>query len=131
MGALNKADLDINACPISPQQLATIIQRITDNTISGKIAKSVFEAVWNGEGDPDQVIEQKGLKQITDFSAIEQAIDDILAANNEQLTQYHSGKEQLFGFFVGQVMKVTKGKANPQQVNELLKKKLTASKEVL
>lgn len=131
LGALNKADLDINACPISPQQLATIIQRITDNTISGKIAKSVFEAVWNGEGDPDQVIEQKGLKQITDFSAIEQAIDDILAANNEQLTQYHSGKEQLFGFFVGQVMKVTKGKANPQQVNELLKKKLTASKEVL
>lgn len=124
LGAINKADLEITQCPIPPAQLAKIISRIADNTISGKIAKSVFEAVWNQEGDVDQVIEQKGLKQITDTGAIEQAVDDIIAAHPEQTTQYRAGKEQLFGFFVGQVMKATKGKANPQQLNDLLKKKL-------
>lgn len=124
MGALNKAGLDIISCPMTPEQLSGIVTRIADNTISGKIAKSVFEAVWNGEGDADQIIKSKGLEQITDTSAIEKAIEDILAANPEQVSQYRAGKEAVFGFFVGQVMKATKGKANPGQVNELLKKKL-------
>jgi len=124
MGALNKGGLEITSCPMTPQQLAEIVTRIADNTISGKIAKSVFEAVWNGEGSADQVIKSQGLEQITDNSAIEKAIEDILAANPEQVSQYRAGKEAVFGFFVGQVMKATKGKANPGQVNELLKKKL-------
>ena len=106
--------------------LGGLIQRIADNTISGKIAKQVFEAMWEGEGDADSVIEKKGLKQITDTSAIEQVIDEILAANPEQLKQYRAGKEKLLGFFVGQAMKATQGKANPAQLNELLKKKLNS-----
>jgi aspartyl-tRNA(Asn)/glutamyl-tRNA(Gln) amidotransferase subunit B len=122
--ALNKADLDISECPVSASMLGGMIKRITDNTISGKIAKEVFEAMWNGEGDADVVIEAKGLKQITDSSAIEPIIDEIIANNPGQVEQYRSGKEKLFGFFVGQVMKATQGKANPQQVNELLKQKL-------
>ncbi len=124
LGALNKAGLDISTCPIKPEQLAVIINRIADNTISGKIAKSVFEAVWKGEGDPDQIIAQKGLTQITDDSAIEAAVLEIIANHPDQVAQYRAGKEQLFGFLVGQVMKLTKGKANPQRVNELLKNKL-------
>jgi aspartyl-tRNA(Asn)/glutamyl-tRNA(Gln) amidotransferase subunit B len=122
--ALNKADLDISECPVSASMLGGMIKRITDNTISGKIAKEVFEAMWNGEGDADVVIEAKGLKQITDSSAIEPITDEIIANNPGQVEQYRSGKEKLFGFFVGQVMKATQGKANPQQVNELLKQKL-------
>jgi aspartyl-tRNA(Asn)/glutamyl-tRNA(Gln) amidotransferase subunit B len=125
LGALNKANLEITASPVSAQQLATIVQRISDNTISGKIAKSIFEAVWQGEGEVDAIIEQKGLKQITDNSAIEAAIDEIIAANPQQVEQYRGGKETLFGFFVGQVMKKTQGKANPQLVNEYLRKKLS------
>lgn len=125
LGALNKANRTISECPITPQQLAGIIRRIADATISGKIAKTVFEAVWRGEGDADEVIAQQGLTQITDLSAIEQAIDAILTAHPGQVAQYRSGKEALFGFFVGQVMKATQGKANPQQVNTLLKQKLT------
>ena len=101
-----------------------MIQRISDNTISGKIAKEVFEAMWNGEGDADAIIEAKGLKQITDSSAIEPIIDEIISNNPGQVEQYRAGKNKLFGFFVGQVMKATQGKANPQQVNDLLKKKL-------
>ena len=100
------------------------MKRLADNTISGKIAKEVLEAIWAGEGDADAVIEKKGLKQITDSGAIEKAIDDVIAKNPKQLEQYRAGKEALFGFFVGQVMKATQGKANPAQVNELLKKKL-------
>jgi aspartyl-tRNA(Asn)/glutamyl-tRNA(Gln) amidotransferase subunit B len=124
LGALNKADIEITASPISAAQLAALVQRITDNTISGKIAKTVFEALWQGEGDVDHIIAEKGLKQITDDSAIEKSIDAILAANTQQLTEYRAGKEALFGFFVGQVMKATQGKANPKLVNELLQKKL-------
>lgn len=124
LGALNKANLDISSCPIKPGQLAVIINRICDDTISGKIAKSVFEAVWENGGDPDQIIERQGLKQITDDSAIETIIDEIIAGHPQQVEQYRAGKEQLFGFFVGQIMKATQGKANPQQVNALLKKKL-------
>lgn len=124
-GALNKAGLEIDESPISAKQLGSVINRLEDNTISGKIAKQVFEALWNGEGvDADAIIEAQGLKQVTDTGAIETMIDDVIAANPEQLQQYRDGKEQLFGFFVGQVMKASKGKANPAQVNEILKQKL-------
>lgn len=122
--ALNKAGLEISDSPLSSEQLAGLIKRIQDNTLSGKIAKQVFEAIWAGEGDADQVIEAKGLKQITDSGAIEQMIDAIIAANPQQVEQYRAGKEKVFGFFVGQVMKQSQGKANPQQVNDLLKVKL-------
>ena len=124
LGALNKNDMEIAQCPVTAEMLGGMIKRIADNTISGKIAKQVFEAMWNGEGDADAVIEKKGLKQITDTGAIEKIIDEIIANNPEQVEQYRSGKDKVFGFFVGQVMKVSKGKANPQQVNQLLKDKL-------
>lgn len=124
--ALNKADLEIGASPVSAQMLARLIERIQDRTISSRLAKQVFEAVWNGEGDADTVIAARGLQQITDAGAIEAVIEAILAANPVQVEQYCSGKEKVFGFFVGQVMKATKGKANPQQVNGLLKEKLNA-----
>jgi len=123
-GALNKNDLVITVSPVSAARLGGMISRIIDNTISGKIAKEVFEAMWNGEGDADAVIAAKGLKQITDSSAIESIIDGIIANNAGQVQQYRAGQEKVFGFFVGQVMKATQGKANPQQVNELLKQKL-------
>jgi aspartyl-tRNA(Asn)/glutamyl-tRNA(Gln) amidotransferase subunit B len=123
--ALNKANLDITESPVSAEQLASILQRIADNTISGKIAKTVFEALWKGEGESaDAVIEAKGLKQVTDTGAIEAMIDEVLTANPDQVQQYKDGKEQLLGYFVGQIMKASKGKANPAQVNEILKKKL-------
>ncbi len=126
---LNKADLGIEQSPVSAAQLGGMIQRIKDNTISGKIAKMVFEALANGEGDSaDAVIESKGLKQVTDSGAIEAMLDEVLAANAEQVEQYRAAEEakrgKMFGFFVGQAMKASKGKANPQQVNELLRKKL-------
>ena len=121
---LNKDNRDIAASPVSPARLAGLLRRIQDRTISGKIAKEVFEALWAGEGDTDAIIEKRGLKQITDSSAIEQVIDEAIAANPEQLAQYRAGKDKLFAFFVGQVMKASKGKANPQQVNDLLTVKL-------
>jgi len=124
LGALNKSDLAIEQSPVSADMLGGMIKRITDNTISGKIAKEVFDAMWRGEGDADAVIESKGLKQITDTGAIEAIIDEIIAKNPQQVAQYKSGKDKVFGFFVGQVMKQSKGKANPQQVNALLKDKL-------
>ncbi|MAX50779.1 MAG: Asp-tRNA(Asn)/Glu-tRNA(Gln) amidotransferase GatCAB subunit B [Methylophaga sp.] len=124
-GALNKASLDISESPVNAEQLAGVLNRISDNTISGKIAKTVFEALWKGEGkDADAIIENKGLKQVTDTGAIEAMVDEVLANNPDQVQQYRDGKEQLLGFFVGQIMKASKGKANPAQVNELLKKKL-------
>ena len=123
-GALNKDGLDISASPVSATALGGLLSRIHDETISGKIAKEVFEAMWAGEGSADDIIQARGLKQITDTGAIEQMIDEVIAANPSQLEQYRSGKDKLFGFFVGQVMKATGGKANPAQVNELLKKKL-------
>jgi aspartyl-tRNA(Asn)/glutamyl-tRNA(Gln) amidotransferase subunit B len=123
-GALNKNSMGIADSPVSATMLGSMIKRIKDNTISGKIAKEVFEAMWNGEGDADAVIEAKGLKQITDSGAIESIIDEIIANNSDQVEQYRGGKDKLFGFFVGQVMKATQGKANPQQVNELLRQKL-------
>jgi aspartyl-tRNA(Asn)/glutamyl-tRNA(Gln) amidotransferase subunit B len=117
--------LDIEQSPVSAEGLAQLIKRIVDNTISGKIAKQVFETMWKGEGDADQIIESKGLKQITDSGAIEKIVDDVLAANASQVEAYKNGQEKLFGFFVGQVMKESKGQANPAQVNELLKSKLS------
>ena len=122
---LNKADIDIAQSPVSADQLGKLIQRISDNTISGKIAKTIFEALWNQEGDVDTIIEKKGLKQVTDTGAIETLVDKILAANPEHVAEYRAGKEKLFGFFVGQAMKESGGKINPQQLNVLLKKKLT------
>ncbi|WP_133512171.1 Asp-tRNA(Asn)/Glu-tRNA(Gln) amidotransferase subunit GatB [Candidatus Thiosymbion oneisti] len=124
--ALNKAGLEIGVSPVSAPMLAGLIKRIQDQTISGKLAKQVFEAIWNGEGDADTVIAARGLKQITDAGAIEAVIEGILATNPAQVEQYRGGKEKVFGFFVGQVMQATKGKANPQQVNALLKEKLRA-----
>ncbi len=124
-GFLNRDNLDIGASPIAADMLAGLMLRIVDNTISGKIAKEVFEAMWNREGDADAVIQKKGLRQITDSSAIERVIDEIISQNPRQLEQYRAGQEKLFGFFVGQVMKATQGKANPAQVNDLLKKKLS------
>jgi len=122
--ALNKSNKDITESNITPQQLGGLINRIKDNTISGKIAKTVFEAMWNGEGDADEVIEARGLKQVTDTGAIEKIIDEVIANNPAQVEQYRGGAEKVFGFFVGQVMKVSQGKANPAQVNQILKDKL-------
>ncbi|HIQ40672.1 MAG TPA: Asp-tRNA(Asn)/Glu-tRNA(Gln) amidotransferase subunit GatB, partial [Sulfurivirga caldicuralii] len=124
LGALNKENLVLGESPISALRLGELLARIVDNTISGKIAKEVFEAMWDGEGSADEIIEAKGLKQITDASAIEAIIDEVIANNPQQVEQYRGGKDKLFGFFVGQVMKATQGKANPKQVNELLRKKL-------
>ena len=123
-GALNKEGLEIEACRIPAADLAGLINRIHDNTISGKIAKEVFEAMWAGEGSADAVIEARGLKQITDTSAIEAIVDKVVAANPGQAEEYRAGKEKLIGFFVGQVMKETGGKANPGQVNEILRTRL-------
>ena len=124
--ALNKAGLEIDQSPVEATRLAGLIRRISDETISGKIAKQVFEALWETKYSADAIIEKQGLKQITDTSAIEAIIDQIIANNPEQLVQYRSGKDKLFGFFVGQAMKATAGKANPQQLNDLLKAKLNA-----
>ncbi len=123
-GALNKAGLELPQSPVGPEQLCGLLKRIADNTISGKLAKQVFEAIWNGEGDADAVIEAKGLKQITDSGEIERIIDEVIAANPKQVEQFKAGKEKLLGFFVGQVMKQTQGKANPGQVNTILMTKL-------
>lgn len=122
--ALNKGNLEITASPVTAENLALLLKRIADNTISGKIAKEVFEAMWQGEGTADQIIEAKGLRQVTDTNALEKIISDVVAANPTQLADYRSGKDKLFGYFVGQIMKATQGKANPQQVNEILKKTL-------
>ena len=123
-GALNKNSLDIGEAPIAPEALAGLVARIADNTISGKIAKQVFEAMWNGEGSADAIIEAQGLRQITDTGAIEAIIDSVIAANPEQVEQFRAGKDKVLGFFVGQVMKESRGKANPGQVNQLLRDKL-------
>jgi aspartyl-tRNA(Asn)/glutamyl-tRNA(Gln) amidotransferase subunit B len=122
--ALNRDNVDIDDSKVNPQALTGLLERIVDETISGKIAKEVFEAMWSEGKAADVIIEAKGLRQITDSSAIEGVIDAVIAANPKQLADYRSGKDKLFGFFVGQAMKATGGKANPAQLNELLKKKL-------
>ncbi len=123
-GALNRDSLDIEQSRVAATDLAGLLDRIADDTISGKIAKEVFEAMWAGEGTADAIIEARGLKQITDSSAIEAIVDEVIAANPGQVAEYKSGKDKLIGFFVGQVMKETGGKANPGQVNKILKDKL-------
>jgi len=124
-GALNKEGLDIGESRISAEDLAGLLTRISDNTISGKIAKQVFEAMWGGEGAADEVIDAKGLKQITDSSAIEAVVDKVIEANPGHVAEYKAGKDKLIRFFVGQVMKETQGQANPGQVNQVLKAKLS------
>jgi len=121
---LNRDGRDIADSPISSVQLAGLLMRIKDGTVSGKIAKEVFAAMWAGEGDAGAIIEAKGLMQVSDSGAIEKIVDEIISANPAQVAEYRSGKEKVFGFFVGQAMKASKGKANPAQLNEILKKKL-------
>ncbi|MFP5464046.1 MAG: Asp-tRNA(Asn)/Glu-tRNA(Gln) amidotransferase subunit GatB [Gammaproteobacteria bacterium] len=122
--ALNRDDLPITAAPVSPAALGGLLGRIADQTISGKIAKDVFAAMWQGEGDADAIIQARGLKQITDTGAIEAAVEQVLSANPDQVEQLRAGKDKVLGFLVGQVMKVTGGKANPAQVNALLRSKV-------
>jgi len=124
--ALNKENLDVTSGKLAAGRLAGLLARIADQTISGKLAKEVFESMWAEGATADAVIEAKGLRQITDSAAIEGVIDAVLQKNPGQLAEYRSGKDKLFGFFVGQVMKATGGKANPAQLNELLKKKLSS-----
>ena len=121
---LNKDNRDVTEAPVTAGMLGQLLQRIEDDTISGKIAKDVFEAMWNGEGTADEVIESRGLKQITDTGAIEAICDKVIAENPAQVEQYRAGKDKLIGFFVGAVMKESKGKANPGQVNAILTEKL-------
>jgi aspartyl-tRNA(Asn)/glutamyl-tRNA(Gln) amidotransferase subunit B len=122
---LNKDGLEIAASPVRSEQLAGLIARIADNTISNAIAKKVFEALWAGEGQSaDAIIDAQGLKQITDSGAIEKIVDEVLAANPKSVEEFRSGKDKAFNALVGQVMKAAKGKANPQQVNDLLRQKL-------
>jgi aspartyl-tRNA(Asn)/glutamyl-tRNA(Gln) amidotransferase subunit B len=125
---LNKSNQDITQSPVSAELLGGMVKRIKDNTISSNIAKQVFEALCNGEGTADEIIEYRGLKQVTDTGAIEKLVEDVIAANPDQVKQYqesHVDKQgKLIGFFVGQIMKQSKGKANPKQVNELLQEKL-------
>lgn len=121
---LNKDALDIEASPVDSTAFAGLLLRIEDNTISGKIAKQVLDDMWSGKGTADEVIEAGGLKQITDTGAIEAMIDEVIAANPSQVEQYRGGKDKLLGFFVGAVMKASKGKANPGQLNDILKEKL-------
>ena len=122
--ALNRDGIDIEASRIPAVELAALVDRIEDNTISGKIAKDVFEAMWAGEGSADQIIEAKGLRQITDVAALEAVVDTVIADNPSQAAEYRAGKDKLIGYFVGQVMQATGGKANPGQVNALLKSRL-------
>ncbi len=124
LGALNKTNLEIDNCPVAAEELRQLLARIADQTISGKIAKEIFEILFHEGGTVDAIIDARGLRQITDTSAIVAMIDDIIAKNPQQAADYRSGKEKLFGFFVGQVMKASQGKANPDQVNALLRERL-------
>jgi aspartyl-tRNA(Asn)/glutamyl-tRNA(Gln) amidotransferase subunit B len=125
---LNSEDLDIKHCPVSAEQLKSMIVRLKDGTISSKIAKQVFDAMWAGEGDADTVIAKRGLKQVSDSGAIEKIVDEIVAANAGQVEQYRAADEakrkKLLGFFVGQIMKASKGQANPGLVNDILTQRL-------
>ncbi|HNP35985.1 MAG TPA: Asp-tRNA(Asn)/Glu-tRNA(Gln) amidotransferase subunit GatB [Woeseiaceae bacterium] len=124
-GALNKEGLDIERSPVSAAQLAGLVQRIDDNTLSGKLAKEVFDGMWAGEGTADEIIAARGLRQISDSSAIEAVVDRVIQANPTQVAEFRAGKDKLIGFFVGQVMKETGGKANPGVVNKMLLDKLS------
>ena len=123
--ALNKSQIEINESPITALQLSELIKKISDNTISGKIAKDVFKLMWEGKGSVEAIIEEQGLTQMTDISALEKVIDEIIGNNAQQVEQFKAGNSKLLGFFVGQVMKATNGKANPKQVNQILNDKLS------
>lgn len=123
-GLLNKNDWDISDCPIEAERLGTLIARIKDDTISGKIAKTVFEAMLEDSASVDNIIESKGLKQVTDSGAIEALVDEVIQNNPDQVQQFKDGKEQVLGYLVGQAMKLSQGKANPGQVNKLLREKM-------
>jgi len=122
--ALNRAGLEITDSPVDADKLGGLLRRIQDGTLSGKLAKEVFEALWAGAPDADTVIQERGLQQITDTGALEALVDEVISNNPKQAEQLRAGKDKLLGFFVGQVMKATQGKANPQQLNELLRRKL-------
>jgi aspartyl-tRNA(Asn)/glutamyl-tRNA(Gln) amidotransferase subunit B len=121
---LNEAGIEANAAPVSAQALAGLLGRIADGTLSGKLAKEVFGYMWAGEGDADQIIAARGLKQETDTGAIEKIVEEVLAANQKSVDEFRAGKEKAFNALVGQAMKASKGKANPAQVGEILKRKL-------
>ena len=123
LGALNKASKGIDETPVSPEQLGAILDLLKEGVISGKIAKDLFEIVWNEGGDPKKIVEDRGMKQVTDTGAIEKIVDEIIAANPEQAEKVKA-KPSLAGWFVGQVMKASQGKANPQAVQALVKEKL-------
>jgi aspartyl-tRNA(Asn)/glutamyl-tRNA(Gln) amidotransferase subunit B len=122
--ALNRAELELSESPVTAAALAGLISRIMDNTLSSKLAKEVFDGLWKGEGSADEIIEKRGLTQISDSNAIEKLVEEVLAANPQQATDYRGGKQKAFNALVGQVMKASKGKANPAQVNEILRRKL-------
>lgn len=122
---LNRTGGGIESCPIDPAALGQLLLRVRDGTISNTMAKQVFEAMWNGEGGADEIIEARGLRQLSDSGALNALIEEVVTANPQQVAQYRSGKEKVFGFFVGQIMKKSRGQANPQQVNELLRARLT------
>jgi len=124
---LKRDGLDMTQCPIKPEQLGSILKRIADGTISNSAAKEVFRSMWAEGGEVDAIIEAKGLKQVSDPGAIERIVDEIIAANADKVAEYRSGKDKLFGFFIGQAMKASKGQANPAQLNEVMKKKLSGS----
>jgi len=121
---LNKDGLELTESPVDANRFSGLVARIHDNTISGKIGKQILDSMWSAPDDADAIIEKEGLKQISDTSEIEKMIDDVIAANPDQLAEYQSGKEKLLAYFVGQVMKASRGKANPGQLNQLLKDKL-------
>ncbi len=123
--ALNEADLPVSESKVSPASLAGLLKRIADGTLSGKMAKEVFDAMWAGEGGADGIIEKRGLRQISDSALIEKLVDDVLASNAKQVQDYRAGKEKAFNSLVGQVMKATKGKADPELVNRVLRRKLS------
>jgi aspartyl-tRNA(Asn)/glutamyl-tRNA(Gln) amidotransferase subunit B len=123
-GALNRAGLDIARSPVPAQGLAALLARVSDGTLSGKMAKEVFDAMWAGAGAADEIIARRGLRQISDAGALEKIVDEVLAKNARQVEDYRAGKDKAFNSLVGQVMKATQGKANPAQVNELLKRRL-------
>ena len=123
-GALNRDGLDIAQTPVSSAGLGALVARVRDNTLSGKMAKDVFDALWAGEGEVDAIIEKRGLKQLSDSGEIEKIVDAVLAVNARSVEEFRAGKDKAFNALVGQVMKASKGKANPAQVNDMLRKKL-------
>ena len=123
--SLNKSQIEINDSPIKAIQLSELIKKISDNTISGKIAKDVFKSMWEEKGSVEEIIENQGLTQLTDVVALEATINEIMSNNSQQVEEFKAGNIKLLGFFVGQVMKATNGKANPKQVNQILNDKLS------